>query len=418
MKKKYITKLEGNEWNDCLDKSFKKRSKDVKIDGFRKGQVTKDIYTKKFGIESLYMDAVDIALPIMFDRLLKEKDTITPVASPTIDIKTINESILEVEFTLVSAPEVKLGKYKNLGIKQEKVEVTKEEIEHEMEHLKEQFVELKVLDKNEKIKKDYIVILDFEGKIDGKAFDGGKASKYSLTIGSNSFIPGFEDALIGMKTGEEKDINLKFPENYHVDELKNKDVVFSVKVHEVKERIMPELNEDFFKDLNIPEVDSIDKLMKEIKKNIEIQKTRKAEDEHIMKCLEAVVSNSKFEVPEEMIADESERMIKNFSEQLSMQGMNLDKYLEMTNSKIEDLKSQMSPEAKKRINYRLVINAVVQKEKMEVTKDEIKKEIETLAKNYNMSEEELLKSLGGEDIIKFDIQSKKAIKIIANIKKD
>lgn len=412
MKKKYITKLEEKEWNDCLNKSFKKKSKDIKVDGFRKGQIPKDIYIKKFGIESLYMDAVDYALPIMFDKLLKEKDTITPVASPTIDIKNINENILEVEFTLVSTPEIKLGKYKNLGIKQEKVEVTKEEVEHELGHLREQFVELKVLDKKEKAKKDHVVVIDFEGKIDGESFEGGKAEKYSLTIGSNSFIPGFEDALIGMKTGEEKDINLKFPENYHSSELKNKDVVFTVKLHEIKERIIPELNEDFFKDLNIPEVDSIEKLKAEIKENIKTQKTRKVEDEHMIKCLDAVVKNAKFEVPEEMIADEVDRMIKNFSEQLSMQGMDINKYLEMTNSKIEDLKSQMSPEAKKRISYRLVINAIVEKEKIEVTKEEIKKEIETLSKNYGISKEEVLKSLGGEDIVKYDIQSKKAIKLM------
>lgn len=412
MKKKYITKLEGKEWNDCLDKSFKKKSKDIKVDGFRKGQVPKDIYIKKFGIESLYMDAVDVALPIMFDRLLKEKDTITPVASPTIDIKNINENLLEVEFTLVSAPEIKLGKYKNLGIKQEKVEVTKEEVEHELEHLKEQFVELKVLDETEKVKKNHVVIIDFEGKIDGKPFKGGKAEKYSLTIGSNTFIPGFEDALIGMKVGENKDINLKFPENYHVSELKNKDVVFTVKLHEIKERIIPELNEDFFKDLNIPEVDSVEKLKTEIKENINAQKTRKVEDEHLMKCLDAVVQNAKFEVPEEMIEDELDKMVRNFSEQLSMQGMDINKYLEMINGTVEDLKSQMKPEAIKRISYRLVLNAIIEKEKIEVTKAEIKEEIENLSQTYGISKEEVLTSIGGEDIIKYELQSKKATKII------
>ncbi len=412
MKKSYIIKLEGKEWENCLDKSFKKRIKDVKIDGFRKGQASKDLYIKKFGVESLYMDAIDVALPIMYDKLLDNKDTIKPVASPTIDIKNINLDALEVEFTLVSSPEVKLGNYKDLKIKKEKVEVTKAEIEHEIEHLKEQFVELRVIDKAGEVKNDHVVIIDFEGKIDGKAFDGGKAEKYSLTIGSSSFIPGFEEAVIGMKINEEKDINLKFPENYHVSELKDKAVVFRVKLHEIKERVMPEINDEFFKDLNIPEVDSLEKLENEIKENINVQKSRKVEDEHLMKCLDTVVKNSKFDVPEEMITDEVERMIKNFSNQLSMQGMNIDKYLEMTKSKIEDLKSQMAPEAKKRISYRLVIDAVVEKEKIDVTKDEIKAEIEKLSKAYNMKKEELLKNLGGEDIIKYDIKAKKAIDII------
>jgi trigger factor len=412
MKKNYTVKLEGKEWTKCLDEAFNKKKKDIKIDGFRKGSVTKELYIKKFGMESLYMDAVDIALPVLYDKLLSDKETITPATMPSVDIKHICEDCLEVEFTLVGMPEVKLGKYTGLKVKKEKSEVTDHEVEHEIEHLKEQFTELKLIEDGASIKKNHVVLLDFEGFIDEKPFEGGKAENYSLTIGSNTFIPGFEDALVGMKVNEEKSINLKFPENYHAEDLKNKDVVFKVKINEVKEKILPEINDDFFKDLGIEGIDTLDKLKTEIKANLEAQKARSVEDEYTLKCLDEAVKNAKFEIPEEMTNDEIDRMIKTFSNQLSMQGMNLDKYLEFTHSKLEDLKAQMKDEANKRISYRLVIDAVAKKENIEVTDKEIDEEIEIMCKNYNMEKDELVKSIGGKDVIKYDVQNKKAVKLI------
>lgn len=418
MKKNYTIELKGKEWTKCLNEAFNKKKKDVKVDGFRKGSVTKEIYIKKFGIESLYMDAVDIALPILYDKLLKDKDTITPATSPAVDVKHICEDCLEVEFTIVGMPEVKLGKYTNLKINKEKVSVTDHEVQHEIDHLREQFTELKLIDNDKTVKKDHVVILDFEGFIDNKPFEGGKAQNYSLTIGSNTFIPGFEEALIGMKVNEEKSINLKFPENYHATDLKNKDVVFKVKINEVKEKILPEIDNEFFKDLGIEGIDNLDKLKKEIKENLKIQKENKIEDEHLLKCLDEVVKNAKFDIPEEMINDEIDRMIKTFSNQLSMQGMNLDKYLEFTKGKIEDLRNQMKDEAKKRISYRLVIDAVTKKEKIEATDEEVEKEIDIMCKNYNMSKEDLLKSIGDINMVKYDVQNKKAVKLITEDKKN
>jgi trigger factor len=412
MKKNYTVKLEGKEWTKCLDDAFNKKKKDIKIDGFRKGSVTKELYIKKFGIESLYMDAVDIALPILYDKLLSDKNTITPASSPAVDIKHICEDCLDVEFTIVSAPEVKLGKYTNLKINKDKAEITDHDIDHEIEHLREQFTELKLIEENDSIKNGHVVQLDFEGLIDNKPFDGGKAENYSLTIGSNTFIPGFEDALIGMKINEKKDIKLKFPENYHAADLKNKDVIFKVKINDIKEKILPEINDDFFKDLGIEGIDTLDKLKVEIKANLEVQKDKTIEDEYTIKCLDEAVKNAKFDIPEEMTNDEIERMIKTFSNQLSMQGMNLDKYLEFTNSKLEDLKGQMKDEANKRISYRLIIDAVAKKENIEVTDKEIDEEIEIMCKNYGMEKEELLKSIGGREVIKYDVQNKKAVKLI------
>ena len=182
MKKNYIIKLEGKEWIKCLDDAFNKKKKEVKVDGFRKGNITKEIYIKKFGIESLYMDAVDIALPTLYDKLLSDKETITPGTTPSVNVKHICEDCLEIEFTIVGLPEVKLGKYTNLEIEKGKANVTEHEIEHEIEHLREQFTELKLINENKGIENNHVVLLDFEGFIDNKPFEGGKANNYSLTI--------------------------------------------------------------------------------------------------------------------------------------------------------------------------------------------------------------------------------------------
>ena len=274
MKKSYTVKLEGKEWKDCLKDAYKKKKKDINMDGFRKGQVPYDIYVKKVGVESLYMDAMDMAVDILYSRLLSEKDTITPAATPSIEIKDVNNDGVEIEFTLVSTPDVKLGKYKKLGIKKENVEVSKDEIEHELGHLKEQFAEMKTLDDDTKIKEGHIAIIDFEGFKDGVAFKGGKGDNYSLEIGSHTFIPGFEEALVGLKKGDKKDVKVTFPENYHSEELKGQPVVFKVEIKEVKERVFPEFTKEFFEDLNAPGVENLDDLKKYIKDNIEAEKAR------------------------------------------------------------------------------------------------------------------------------------------------
>ena len=256
MKESYTLKLEGKEWKDCLKEAYNKVKKDINMDGFRKGQVPYDIYVKKNGIEPLFMDAIDMAVDILYAKLLSDPKTITPAATPSIDIKDINGESVEIEFALVGTPEVKLGKYKKLGVEKESVEVTEEEIEHELGHLKEQFVEVKTLDDKTKIKEGMVAVIDFEGFLDGVAFQGGKGEDYSLEIGSHTFIPGFEEALVGLKKGDKKDVKVTFPENYHSEELKGKPVIFKVEVKEVKERVFPEFNKEFFEDLNVGGVTS------------------------------------------------------------------------------------------------------------------------------------------------------------------
>ena len=247
MKKSYSLKLEGKEWKDCLKESYNKKKKDVKIDGFRKGLVPYEVYTKKAGVESLYMDAMDMAVDKLYAKLLSDPETITPAATPSIDIKNITEEEVEVEFTLVSSPDVKIGKYKNLGIKKDKVEVKEEEIDHELGHIREQYAEVRNLDDKTPLENGMIAVIDFEGFKDGVAFKGGKGNDYNLELGSNTFIPGFEEALVGLKKGDKKDVNVTFPEDYQDEAMAGKDAVFSVKINSKIKSKKPEYNEEFIK---------------------------------------------------------------------------------------------------------------------------------------------------------------------------
>ena len=412
MKKSYSLKLEGKEWEDCLKESYNKKKKDIKMDGFRKGLVPYEIYVKKTGVEALYMDAMDMAVDKLYARLLSDSETITPAATPSIDIKNITEKEVEVEFTLVSSPEVKIGKYKNLGIKKEKVEVSDEEIDHELGHIREQYAEVRTLDDNTALENGMIAVIDFEGFKDGVAFKGGKGTDYNLELGSNTFIPGFEEALVGLKKGDKKDVNVTFPENYHSEELKGQPVIFKVEIKEVKQRVMPEYNKDFFDDLNIEGVTNEKELRDYIKEGIKTEKEKQQEDDYLFKCLDKVVENSTFEIPEEMTQDEVNRLTREFSEKLQYQGLNINDYLKFTNSKMEDFKKTLEPEANKRIGYRLMMDAIVEKEKLEVSDEELEKGLEDAAKSYGMKKEDFLKEIGNKDLFKYDLLMRKAMKVV------
>ena len=412
MKKSYILKLVGKEWKGCLDESFNKKRKDIKMDGFRKGQVPFDVYVKKSGIESLFMDAIDMAVDILYAKLLSDPETITPAATPSIDIKDINADMVEIEFTLTASPEVKLGKYKNLKIKKEEVEITEDEIEHELGHLKEQFIEVKELDEKAKVKEGNVAIIDFEGFLDGVAFNGGKGNDYSLVIGSNTFVPGFEDALIGLKKGDKKDVKVTFPENYHSDELKGKPVVFKVTVKEIKERVFPEFNKEFFDDLGVGGVTSLEELKNYISENKKAEKTKQLDDEYLFKCLDTVINDSKFEIPEEMTEDEVNRLVREFSERLQYQGLKLEDYLKYSNTSMDNFKSSLKDEANKRIGYRLVIDAVVAAEKIEISDEELQKGLEETSKQYNTTVDEFVKQIGSKELFKYDLLMRKAMEIV------
>lgn len=413
MKKNVIVKeikVEGKDWEKCLDGAFKKKNKDVKIDGFRKGTAPKEIFIKKFGIESLYMDAIDSAVDSAYKKLLEEEN-ITPVCEPKLDVKAINEKECVLEFTFITAPEVTLGEYKNLKIKKTEAKVTKEEIASEIEKLRNQFAEIKVKEDGAKVEDGDTAIINFKGYVDGKALDGGTGENYPLEIGSHTFIPGFEEGLIGLKVNEEKELNLTFPENY-TEDLKNKEVKFEVKVNEIKTRVLPELNEDFYLDLGYEDVKTTSDFESKVKETIEERKNAEIEDQYIEDCLAKASGNMKVEINEEIIDDEVHRMIHQFEDQLRMQGLNIEQYFEFSGMTHEKMHEQMEPEATKRIQYRYLLEKVAEVEKIEISDEEADKKAEEMASNYGISKEELLKAYGSLEVVKYDMKMRNAIEII------
>ena len=403
-KHEYVIKIKGEEWEKAQDDAFKKRNKNAKIDGFRPGKAPKDVFIKHYGKESLYFDAADSLLQTAYTKML-DKEKVVPVVEPKVDIKSIDETGVEYIFTIITKPEVKIKKYKGLGVKKEEVKVSKEEINHEIEHLLERYTEL--VTKEGKVEKGNIAIIDFEGFKDGVAFDGGKGENYSLEIGSNTFIPGFEDAVIGMKTGEEKDINVTFPEDYGEKSLAGAPVVFKVKVNEIKEKQTRELDKEFFEDLAMDGVDSRESLEKAIKDTIKARKETDAENKYVDNLLDAVSKHTEVEIPEEMIDEEIHRLIHRFEEQLRMQGISLDLYYEFTKTTHEDMHKQMEGEARKNVLYRLILEELVKLEKIEVTLEDGEAEADKLALKYNMKKEDLLKEFGGLEMIMYDMEVRK-----------
>ncbi len=400
-------KIEGKEWTDALDKAFKDKVKTVSVDGFRKGKVPRDIYEKKFGKESLYMPASDYVIDEAFKKALDESKLV-PVVQPSVDLKSVDDNGIEFVFKIITKPEVKIKKYKGLNVKPLEVKVTKEEIEHEMGHILERYTETRTKESGEVANKD-IAIIDFEGFKDGKAFEGGKAENYELEIGSNTFVPGFEEQLVGMKVNEEKDIDITFPKDYASEELKGAKVVFKVKVNEVKEKVERKFDKELFDDLAIEGVDSKESLEEYIKKDIVSQKEVDVENKYVEDLLEAVSKNVEVDIPEQMVEEEINRLIARFDDQLKMQGASLDLYYELSKTKEEDLRAQMEKEAYSHVLYRLVLEELQAIEKIEVTDKEVDKEVEDLSKKYNVKKDELVKSFGGLDLIKYDLEVRKVI---------
>ena len=404
--------LEGKEWEKCLDKAFQKNNKKAKIDGFRPGKAPKDVFIKKYGIESLFMDAADEAIYVAYDKVISENKDILDklVARPDINIESIDEKKIVLKFVLTMRPEVKLGKYTDLGVKKAKASATKKEIEESIDNMRSRYAEDVI--KDGEIASGDIAVINFEGFVDGKAFDGGKGENYSLKIGSGTFIPGFEEQLIGLKALDEKDVKVTFPEDYHAEDLKGKEAVFKVKVIEVKEVSVPELDKDFFDDLGMEGVTTKEELEETIKKNIIARKEMENENKYLDELLEAAAKNTEVDVPEVMVNEELDRMIKDYSDHLKMQGISLEQFYQFTNSDESALKDQMREEAHKRIVYRLMLEEIAKKEKIKISDDEAKEEAKVLAEKYGVSEEEFLMNFGGLDIVKYDLRMRRAMDVL------
>ena len=401
-----LKKVEGENWKNALDKSFLKNVKEAKVDGFRKGKCPRDVFEKKYGVEALYNDAVDIVLPGLYTEVLKES-ALEPVVQPSIDIKEINKDGVSIEFTIITAPVANVKKYTGLKVTREKVKVTDEEITEEINRLKDQYAEIAV--KEGKIESGDTAVIDFEGFKDGVAFEGGKGENYPLEIGSNTFIPGFEDALIGLSTGDKKDIPLTFPENYPSEELKGAKVVFKVTVHEVKTRLIPELDKDFFTDLGIEGVTNETELRNHVKNNISLRKEKEADNKLVEDILASVAKETEIVLPEELIHDEIHHMIDNYAQRLQMQGLSLEQYMQFTKQTFESLEEQLKPEAKKNITYRYMLEEIAKKEGIVISDEEADNEAETLSHTYQMTKQELINAFGGIEMIKYDLKIRKSI---------
>ena len=405
-------KVEGKEWKEALDKAFKEANKKAKIDGFRPGHAPKEVFIKKYGEQALYMDAAEAVVDGAYEKMLKEneKDLEDLVARPDVQVKDINGEGVTFNFVLTMRPEVKLGDYKKINVKREKAKVTAEEIEDTIENIRHRYAE-DVL-KDGEIKDGDVAVIDFDGFVDGVAFEGGKGENYSLKIGSGTFIPGFEEQLIGLKSGDEKDVEVTFPEDYHAEELKGKKATFKVKVHEVKEVKVPELDKDFFEDLGMEGVDTKEKLEAKISESILTNKESELENKYIDELLEAAAKDTEVDSPEVRITDELERMIREYDSHLRSQGITLEQFYKFTNSDEEALKSQMRPEAARRVKHRLMLEEIAKQEKIEISDEEANKEAERLAENYQIKKEEFLQMFGGLDLVKYDLKMRKAIDVL------
>ena len=414
MKQEFDLVVKGKEWVTLQDEAFEKVNKSAKIDGFRPGKAPRSMYEKKYGKQDILFEAADMAVKKEYERLLV-KEKLMPVIEPKVDLVKCDDKELEVKFIFVLEPKIELGNYTNLGVKHDKITVTKEEIEERIHHLLEDYAE--IVAKDGKVENGDTAIIDFKGLKDGVAFDGGTAENYSLVIGSHTFIPGFEEAIVGMKKGEEKDIELTFPKDYMSEELKGQKVTFKVKVNEIKTRVVPKLDKEFFEDLGIEGVTTKEGLEKEIKAEIEHQKEHEEEHAYEEKCLDKAASNMKADICEEIINDEVEHMYNEFIQRMAMQGISEEMYYEYTKAKKEDITGQMQGEATKRVKYRYLLKEIIKVEKIKVTDKEAKERLKEMADMYKVDEETILKEVS-MDSIKFDLMYQKALDIVtANEKK-
>lgn len=398
-----------------LDKTFKKVQKNLNVPGFRKGRVPRRIFNQMYGEAALYEDTLNDLLPAAYSKAVQEAD-IEPVAQPNIDIKSVEKNQdweLIAEVTL--KPEVELGQYKEIEVTKQDRNVSEEDVDAALDRRRESLAELTI--KEDAAEEGDTVVIDYEGFVGDEAFEGGKGENHSLVLGSNSFIPGFEDQLVGVKAGDEKDVTVTFPEEYHSDELAGKEAVFKVKVHEVKVKELPELDDEFVKDLD-EDVETVDELKEKIRKDLEESKTTAADDARDDEAIRKAVENAKIEeIPHEMSHEEVHRQMDMFLNNLKQQGISPEMYYQMTNSTEEDLHKQFEGDAEFNVRTNLVLEAIVAAENLDATEEDMEKEISDLAKQYNMPEDQV-RSVLSPDLLNRDISLKKAIDLITSTAKE
>lgn len=402
-------KVEGEKWLEAQEKAFKKLAKDIEVKGFRKGQVPAEIAKKQISEQSILMEAIDEVAGHALQEGITEHD-LWIIARPELGVDEVTKEAVMLNFNVTVKPEVTLGDYKGLEIKKDKVSVSAKEVDEQLEQLQTRFSELVVKEGGE-IKSGDTAVIDFEGFKDGVAFEGGKGENYPLEIGSGSFIPGFEEQLIGMKADEEKDIDLTFPENYGAEDLAGKAVVFKVKVHEIKEKTLPEINDDLIKDAEVEGVETVEDYKKYVKNNLKEQKEQTAQGKFENDLLEKLIANSEVVIPQVMIDDEVAQMMNDFAGRLAQQGFQLEQYFQMTGTSAEQLQEQMIPEAKQKVNVRLVLDKIAQVEKIEISDKDVEVEYEEIANRYGMEVDKVKEAIN-PDALNYDLRLQKAVELV------
>ncbi|WP_188206337.1 trigger factor [Alkalibacillus aidingensis] len=404
--------VDAEQFDQALDQAFKKVVKDIQVPGFRKGKVPRSIFEKRFGVEALYQDAVDIVLPDAYMKAVEEAG-ITPVDRPEVDVEQIEKGQpLIFKATVTVKPEVELGEYKGLEVEEEDTTVTDEDVEEEIKALQEKQAEL-VVKEDGQVENGDTVVIDFEGFMDGEAFEGGSAENHTLEVGSGSFIPGFEEQLVGKSAGEELDVEVNFPEDYQAEELAGKPATFKVKIHEVKAKELPELDDEFAKDVD-DEVESLDELKTKTKERLEEQKQTDTENQKRETLVEKASENAEVNIPQAMVDSELDRMMQEFEQRLQMQGMTLDMYFQFSGQDEGALKDQMKEDAEKRVRTNLTLEAIAAEENLEVTEEDVQEQLQEMATMYQTDVDQLKQMLGGNtDALTEDLKLKKAIDFLA-----
>ncbi|EPD4908402.1 TPA: trigger factor [Listeria innocua] len=407
---KLTFEIEQEKVKEGLDRAFVKVRKTLNVPGFRKGKVPRQIFNQRFGEEALYQDALDILLPEVYSQAIDEAG-IDPVDTPQVNIESMEKGetwVLTAEVTV--KPEVKLGDYKGLEVEKRETELTTEELEAELKQLQERQAEL-VVKEDAPAENGDTVILDFEGFKDGVAFEGGQAENHSLELGSGQFIPGFEEKLVGLKAGDEADIELTFPEEYHAEDLAGQPVVFKVKLHEIKTKEVPAFDDELAKDID-EEVETLDELKEKISKRLQEAKEDSVAQAKQEEVIAKAVENAEVDIPHAMVHHEADHLMNHFAQDLQAQGLTPELYYQFTGQTEEAMHAQMEKDAEKRVKMNLVLEAIAEAENIEPTEEAIDEEISTLAEKYGMEKDAVRAALGDMSELKSDLKIRKAIDVL------
>ncbi|WP_167628082.1 trigger factor [Listeria valentina] len=395
-----------------LDRAFQKVRKTLNVPGFRKGKVPRQIFNQRFGEEALYQDALDIILPEVYTRAIEEAG-IDPVDTPQVNVESMEKGEnwkLTAEVTV--KPEVKLGDYKGLEVAKQDAELKDEEVEEELKNLTERQADL-VVKEDEPAANGDTVVIDFEGFKDGEPFEGGQADNYSLELGSGQFIPGFEEQLVGTKAGEEKEVAITFPEEYHAEDLAGQPATFKVKVHEIKTKEVPELDDELAKDID-SEVETVAELKEKTTKRLKEAKEDTASQAKQDEVIEKAVANAEVDIPHAMIHHEADHLMSHFAQDLQAQGLTPELYYQFTGQTEEKMHEQMEKDAEKRVKMNLVLEAIADAENIEPAEAEIDEEVSSLAEKYGMEKEAVRQALGDLSELKADLKIRKAIDLLVD----